>query len=290
MHEQGIIALQNQMVGTSDHNKYYPVSPDSLSKLNHSPIMVAAQASAMPRHSSPPPKSQPLEGISGSTTALQALEPKCSSDVPYNAVEKPTDHQAVEASRIDEEEIAKTLSARPADDDHTMRETGDLFGDAIARGKMLQQSGRYREALENYRVALQCKNKTFASEPKVVQAIFGDVLFDIGTIHWEFRHGDPEQSLEAFHFCLQVRRACFGSNHPAVARTLCQVASLHASADDHECALQMFLEALYIFLAVTPEDRAALFNVWMAIGNAKQALGLVEEAQSAFQEAEQVKK
>lgn len=278
MHQQRTIALQKQIVGTTSDHKYYPVSPESFLKSKQNPVMIAAQASAMPRPSPSPLKSQ--QG-----TALQA---KFSSDVLYNADEKLTDRQDVVASRIDEQELAEPSAAR-LDDDITLRETGDLFCDARARGELLQKSGRYREALVQYRVALQCKNKTFASEPKVVQAIFGDILFDIGTIHWQFEHGDLEQSLEAFHFCLQVRRACFGSNHPVVARTLCQVALLHASAYDHEYALQMLLEALYIFLTVTPDDRSSLFNVWMAIGNTQQALGFVEEAESAYQEAEQVK-
>jgi len=165
------------------------------------------------------------------------------------------------------------------------RESGDLFGESRALGKRLQKSGQYKQALEQYRVALRCKNTTLASEPKEVQATFGDILYDIGSIHWYSEDGNPEQSLEAFHFCLQVRRTCFGPAHPAVARVLYKLASLHSSAGDNEYALQLLLEALSIFLHATPSDHSILNNVWTAIGNIQQALGHMDEAKSAFQEA-----
>ena len=255
--------------------------------------MVAAQTPVMSRSSSSSRQQQQQQDQlirrSPITTPVSPLSPKSSHDVSSSSVDdKRTEFQEEEANRIDEEELTKARAGSSADDS-ALRETGDHFCDARARGKLLQNTGRYREALDNYRVALQCKHKTFASEPKEVQATFGDILYDIGTIHWQSEHGNPEQSLEAFHFCLQVRRTCFGSNHPVVARTICMLASLHVSADDHECALHLLLEALFIFLTVTPDDHSSLFNVWIAIGNTQQALGFAEEADSSFQEAEQLK-
>jgi len=232
--------------------------------------------------------SRPLQQTTSrvTTPVSPVLELKSFNNDVSTLDEKRTDPQQEVANRMDED---PTKSSERVGSDPTVRETGDLFNDSRAQGKLLQKSGHYQEALEHYRVALQCKNKTFVSEPKDVQATFGDILYDIGTIHWYSEHGNPEQSLEAFHFCAQVRRTCFGSTHPAVARVLYELASLHSSADDHECALQLLLEALSIFLSATPEDRSTLHNVWTAIGNTQQALGFEDEAKSAFQEAEQFK-
>lgn len=195
------------------------------------------------------------------------------------------------ASYVDKEDPAKTRASPspPLQDDDAARESGDLFGDSRAQGKQLQKSGQYEQALELYRKALQCKNKTLGSEPKDVQATFGDILYDIGSIHLHSEYGDPEQSVEAYHFCLEVRRTCFGSTHPCVARVLYKLASVHSLAGDQEFALHLLLEALSIFLCATPGSKSTLHNVWTAIGNVQQALGYKDEAKSAFEEAAQCK-
>lgn len=166
-----------------------------------------------------------------------------------------------------------------------------LFRSSRMTGKQLQDMGCYYHALLHYRTALQCKNRTIDSEPQSVQEAFADILFDIGTIHLAPGFEDKAKSSEAFYFCLDRRRGCLGSNHPDVAGVLRKLASIHSSVGEHQNALDLLLEAVSIFLATSPGEttKINLIELWTAIGKVQEALGHAEEAQSSFQEAEQLK-
>ena len=250
--------------------------------------MVAAQTAMMSRPSIQHNRLDTAP-VSPTTTELKLAESRTPPTT--NIDEKRTEPQEEDANRVDKEDPTESMrvSSHEQDQDAGARETADPFGESRARGKQFQKSGQYKEALEHYRIALRCKNKTLASEPRDVQATFGDILYDIGSIHWYSEHGDPEQCMEAFDFCLEVRRKCFGSAHPAVAVVLFKLASIYSSAGDQESALELLLEALSIFLYAAPADRSALCNVWTAIGNIQQALGNMDEAKSAFEEASKFK-
>jgi tetratricopeptide (TPR) repeat protein len=163
------------------------------------------------------------------------------------------------------------------------------FRNAVMLGRSQMKEGRYDRALQQYSKALRSKNKTIESESKTIQEEFGNVLFDIGCIHSTSGFEDRLKSLEAFHFCLDIRRICLRSDHPEVATVLYKLASIYSSLDDNQYALDLLLEAVSILLsAPTKERKRHLIEVWTAIGRVQEALGEEEESQSSFSEAEKL--
>lgn len=166
-----------------------------------------------------------------------------------------------------------------------------LFYTSYKEGAKFQKQGEFEKALLKYKVALQAKYKTIESEPTNIQEAFCNILYEIGEIHFKSGLDDLTKGMEALYFCLDLRRSCLGSNHRGVALVLTKLASIHARCNEHESALDLLLEALSILLVwSTPEDEGDsnnydLINVWNSIGNAQQALGYEEDAQSSFEEA-----
>jgi tetratricopeptide (TPR) repeat protein len=164
------------------------------------------------------------------------------------------------------------------------------FHNTVMLGRNHMKEGYYEKALQQYRKALRSKNKTIESESNMIQEEFGNVLFDIGCIHSTSGFEDRLKSLEAFHFCLDIRRTCLRSDHPEVATVLYKLASVYSSLDDHQYALDLLLEAVSIFLGVpTKESKRHLIEVWTAIGRVQKALGQDEESESSFSEAEKLR-
>lgn len=168
-------------------------------------------------------------------------------------------------------------------------EDGNIFLNSRKMGKHLQEMGIYSQALQYYRAALQCKHRSIDTEPRSIQEAFADILFDIGNIHLVPGFEHRAKSMEAFHFCLDIRRTCLGSSHPAVASALCSLASIHSSFFEHQYALDLLIEAVSILLCSSVDYTSDLIEVWTAIGKVQEALGQTEESQSSFQEAEQLK-
>jgi tetratricopeptide (TPR) repeat protein len=170
----------------------------------------------------------------------------------------------------------------------------NLFCSSYTDGKQYQKLRQYEKALQNYKVALQCKYRIIESEPTDIQEAFCNILFDIGEMHLESGHDSKVKGMESLHFCLNLRRTCFGSNHRSVAIVLTKLASVHAYFLESQYALDLLLEALAIFLIdsspeESEENKSALIEVWNAMGRAHQALGHDEDAQSSFTEALKLK-
>jgi tetratricopeptide (TPR) repeat protein len=162
-------------------------------------------------------------------------------------------------------------------------EEGDLFLNAYKMGREHYSHERFGPALVCYRTALQCKNKLIHSEPKEIKYVYSNILFDIGMIH--FRFHDWVKSREAFYYCLDVRRVFLGNNHPLVASVLLQLGQVHNALDEPQYALELLIEAHSILLLSAPEDKQAMIAVWNAMGNVQKGLGMIEDAESSFQEA-----
>jgi tetratricopeptide (TPR) repeat protein len=180
--------------------------------------------------------------------------------------------------------------------DTSSKDNDTLFHTSYAEGRQFHKMFQFAKALEKYKVALQCKHRTIQSEPHIIQEKFCCTLYYIGKLHIESGMDDSMRGIEAMHFCLSVRRSCFGSTHPSVATVLLELASIHAEYAEHEYALNLLLEALAILLPDTSVPGSAkgsntvLIHVWNAIGRSQRALGREEEAQSSFEEAEKLKK
>jgi tetratricopeptide (TPR) repeat protein len=171
------------------------------------------------------------------------------------------------------------------------RTKDELFYASYVEGTKYQRQGEFEKALQSYKVALQAKYKTIESEPTDIQEAFCIILYEIGEIHYKSSFEDITKGMEALYYCLDLRRSCLGSNHRGVALVLTKLASFHTRCSEHDCALDLLLEALSIFLVCsTPEDENAtikndLIHVWNSIGNVQLALGYDEDAQSSFEEA-----
>ena len=163
----------------------------------------------------------------------------------------------------------------------------ELFFDNYSKGQEHQKSGQYSQALSYYRRALKMKCKTIRTESSNVQETFADILFHIGTIHQLPQTIDNERSLEAFHYCLDIRKLCYGSCHPKVGSVLFKLASLHFMCGEFYYSLSLLLEILSVL--IHEEHRNEVIEVWTAIGKVQRALGDEDEAQSAFYEADQLR-
>lgn len=181
-----------------------------------------------------------------------------------------------------------SVNRQVTEDDSDPSDDVNLFVESVSVGRDYLKSKNYIQALSSYKTALQSKNSTIDREPKHIQAQFADILFNIGRIHMLPQFDDKTKSLEAFHFCLALRRACFGSSHPSVAPVLCKLASIYHCFGDQHYTLELLLEALSILL-FEKKNKLALAEVWTALGKVQQSLGRADDAESSFQEAARVK-
>lgn len=196
---------------------------------------------------------------------------------------------------------------------HTTGFNSDPFQVARLAGQQLHAAGCIDEALLYFGYALRLKRKTILTEDHSVQAVFSDILFDIGVIQAQQGRGkyvaenDDHhylKSMEAFRICLDVRQCCFGSDHPAVASAMYHLALCYAALEEKQTAMELLMESLAILQFYTDEDadeddqgqqqphathqgvsQQDLRQVWITLGKVQESLGLHEEAKSSFQEA-----
>jgi tetratricopeptide (TPR) repeat protein len=192
------------------------------------------------------------------------------------------------------EEIERIEQSEPIESLNTSsNDNNSIFYTSYADGRMLHKMFQYEKALEKYKMVLQCKYRTIQSEPVDIKEKFCSVLYYIGRIHLESEMDDDKvKGFEALHFCLTVRRSCFGSSHISVAIVLVELASIHADYFEHQYALDLLLEALSIALNPLPNDSPnseLLCDIWYAMGTAHRALGHDGDAQSAFEEASKLR-
>jgi tetratricopeptide (TPR) repeat protein len=212
------------------------------------------------------------------------------------------DHGQASTDRLDLQQLNSNSDDSMTASDHvdssidaSSIDNDTIFHTSYTEARQFHKMFLYEEALEKYRVALQCKHRTIQSEPRTIQEKFCSILYYIGKLHFEAGMDDTMRGIEAMYFCLNVRRSCFGSTHPSVASVLLELASIHEEYSEHQYALDLLLEALAILLPDTSvpdsatSSNRALIHVWNSIGRAHRALGQDEEAQSSFEEAEKLK-
>ena len=203
-------------------------------------------------------------------------------DRPSSVEREEMEGEHMEAIRVSYSEASLEIAQSETSED------GSVFLNSARMGLDLVHSKNYMQALSVYRIALHCKNATIDSEPKHIQEKYADILFNIGHIHLLPQFDDKSKSLEAFHFCLDLRRMCFGSSHPSVAAVLYKLASIYDCSGEKQYALELLLEAHSILLFEN-DNKLALAAVWTAVGKVQQALGRADEAESSFQEAARLK-
>jgi tetratricopeptide (TPR) repeat protein len=162
----------------------------------------------------------------------------------------------------------------------------DDFASAIEAGRKFQREERYDDAILSFRKALLCKNKSISMESESVQLTFTSTLFEVGMIHAYSQYHDPMKALQAFELCLQMSRACLGQDHPSVARVLNEIGVLNELLSDPEEALAHFSEAIAILLSNSMDTH--LKTLWMSMSRVQALLGQMEDAESAFNEAEKL--
>jgi Tetratricopeptide repeat len=160
----------------------------------------------------------------------------------------------------------------------------ELFEMSSKIGKSLLALGHCDDALMYFRQALHFKNKTIDLEPPGVQAVFAEILFDVGVIHSHPLSYNRIKALQAFTLCLDVRFTCFGSDHPAVASVLYNLAIINIALGEEWTAVEQLLEALSILQFHCPQQNH-LQEVWMTLGRLQLSLNETEDALSSFEEA-----
>ena len=93
--------------------------------------------------------------------------------------------------------------------DASLKDSDAIFHSSYAEGRQLHKTSQFAKAMDKYKVALQCKHRTIQSEPQTIQEKFCCTLYYIGKLHIEAGADDTMRGIEAMHFCLNVRRACF---------------------------------------------------------------------------------
>lgn len=147
-------------------------------------------------------------------------------------------------------------------------------------GHQVLSEGHVEDALGYYHFALQIKNQTIARSEPGIQAEYANILFNIGWIQASF----PDKSIQAYDACLDLRKRCYGPEHPAVQSALCALLSVYMSIGDHETSSQLLEEALAIEW-VLDSTSTRLFAFWAELGRIKLGMGLVDDATSCFEEA-----
>jgi len=155
-------------------------------------------------------------------------------------------------------------------------------------GKWLLANGSASLAMDYYRLALKQKARSLSSEPMEVRIVFSNILFDIGTIQRSL--SSPWKAIEAFHWCLDERRACYEPHHPTIGIVLECLASCYNDIGDHSNAVVYLNEALVMYLdrGDNGDQNARLFYVWAEIGKTQQLCGCEDAARSALKEAARV--
>jgi tetratricopeptide (TPR) repeat protein len=161
-----------------------------------------------------------------------------------------------------------------------------MFEEAARAGESHLTKGDYGQALVYFRKALLHKRHSIDKETPETKAAFAEILYTIGRIHMVI-YRDAAKSIQAFHFSLDLRRACLGPTHPLVVNVLYKLAEVYASIDEAETAVEILSETLAILLASDCESHA-LADVWMNLGQQLHRLGRKEEALASFEESRRI--
>ena len=64
-----------------------------------------------------------------------------------------------------------------------------------------------------------------------------------------YSKGDYDRAIEYFEWCLKIRVATLGENHPATATSYGYLGLAYFSKGDVDCAIEYYEKALHIFMA-----------------------------------------
>jgi tetratricopeptide (TPR) repeat protein len=163
-------------------------------------------------------------------------------------------------------------------------EDSDPFSNAYLQAKNSHKLGRLEKALEYYGKALRIKNRTIKTEPREIQIDVADILFSVGEIHMFSKFDERAKCVQAFDMCIDLRRHCFGSSHPSVARALYKLSAVYFSMGEKEYSMSLLVETVSILHSADCE-RKDIAEVWHTMSRVQQSLGQYEEADSSYNEA-----
>jgi tetratricopeptide (TPR) repeat protein len=151
------------------------------------------------------------------------------------------------------------------------------FDEAVQAGFMYYREGKVSESLFHFARALRQREDKLELLP-----IKAEVLIAISSIH-SFR-SDTVKSIYALQYSLELFVAYYGPRSPLVAVVLQKLANEYANLRQPETAIQCLCEALAIALA---SHNVNVSSIWRALGKQLLTLGLIEDAQTCFDEAKQ---
>ncbi|GAX26577.1 hypothetical protein FisN_21Lu113 [Fistulifera solaris] len=151
------------------------------------------------------------------------------------------------------------------------------FDEAVQTGFKYYREGKASESLFHFARALRQRE----DKPELLP-VKAEVLIAISNVH-SFR-SDPIKSIHALQYSLEMLVAYYGPRSPPVAVVLQKLANEYANIRQPETAIQCLCEALAIALA---SHNVHVSSIWRALGKQLLTLGLIEDAQTCFDEAKE---
>ena len=190
--------------------------------------------------------------------------------------------------QIDDDELAVSHYRRSIEIERRRRQTPEVEKQLAiglsSLGTLLQTEGRLDEAEQVYEEALALREKLYARDADDL------LLLDLvrtrinrGTL-W-MRQGRLDEAENVFRQSLAIRRRILGEEHPDVARTLNQLASVLFQRGELEQAEEKFSEALDVWRKILIPEHVRFAGVLNNYGKTLVALDRPEEAEPKFREA-----
>lgn len=178
-------------------------------------------------------------------------------------------------------------------------ESSDEYATALNNlGEVYRQMAQFPQAEEAYRKSIAARESQSSRDRLRMAAVLNNLattqlaavqarLGPSGTGDPKARAADPAlvEAANTFHRVLTIKREILGEKHPDVAVTLNNLAALRQDSGDTESAEKLYLEAVAIREAQSPQDHSALASLMNNLGTVHRNSGRMPTAETYFRRA-----
>jgi serine/threonine protein kinase/tetratricopeptide (TPR) repeat protein len=165
-------------------------------------------------------------------------------------------------------DVAEALASR-------MQRKDELLGILYSqRSSLREREGKYDDALEDAKRALEIERRVFGPDDFRVAQTY----YELGAIHY-FR-AEHAEALEAYRKCLEIQSRTVGPDHPVLLGAKVGIADVYGDSGDHARALAEYESVLATMRRVRPEDP----DIPMIQNNLGGELQQLDRPEEAFQQ------